>query len=147
MKITIIVFSPSGNTLTSAKMIKESFTHRGATVQLVDFTRREELADNDSIAAYLEKVVKPHDILVIGGPIYVGHIQENVKKIIKALPLPNKKWSSFVIPFASYGGVHSSIALKEAAKLLKKRDRVNIAGLKIAAPHSLTKHFNFIFEI
>ncbi len=143
MRITIIVFSPSGNTLTTAKLLEQSFLKRNAQVQLLDFTGRKEIADQKSIAKYLNDTVDSHDVLCIGGPVYSGHLQENVKNIIKALPLPNEKWSSLVVPFVSYGGVHSSIALKEGGALLRKRKRKNISGLKIAASHSLTKKFPF----
>ena len=143
MKITIIVFSPSGNTLTSAKLIERSFLKREAQVQLLDLTGRKEIAGQKSIVKYLNDIVNPHDILCIGGPVYAGHLQENVKNIIKALPLPDEKWSPLVVPFVSYGGVHSSIALKEAGILLRKRKRKNISGMKIAASHSLTKKFPF----
>jgi ferredoxin/NAD(P)H-dependent FMN reductase len=143
LKITIIVFSPSGNTLTTAKLFEQSFSKRKAQVQLINFTARKEIADQKSIAKYLNDTVTPHDVLCIGGPVYAGHLQENVKNIIKALPLPDEKWGSMVVPFISYGGVHSSVALKEAGILLRKRNRKNISGVKIAASHSLTKKFEF----
>ncbi len=69
----------------------------------------------------MNDTVSPHDVLCIGGPVYAGHLQENVKNIIKALPLPDEKWGSMAVPFVSYGGVHSSVALKEAGILLRKR--------------------------
>ena len=143
LKITIIVFSPSGNTLTTASLFEQSFLKRNAQVQLINFTARKEIADQRSITKYLNETVSPHDILCIGGPVYAGHLQENVKNIINALPLPDQKWGSLVVPFISYGGIHSSIALKEAGSLLRKRKRKNIAGVKIAASHSLTKKFEF----
>ena len=143
MKITIIVFSPAQNTLTTAQLLEQSFLKRNAQVQLIDFTGRKELADQASITNYLQEKVKTHDILCIGGPVYAGHLQENVKNIIKALPLPDEKWGVLVVPFVTYGGVHSSVALKEAGKMLKKRERKNIAGMKITAFHSLTKNFSF----
>jgi len=143
LKITIIVFSPSGNTLSVAKLFEQSFLKRNAQVQLINFTRRKEIADQKSIAKYLNDIVNPHDVLCIGGPVYAGHLQENVKNIIKALPLPDDKWGSLTVPFISYGGVHSSVALKEAGVLLRKRNRKNISGVKIAASHSLTKKFEF----
>jgi len=147
LKITIIVFSPSGNTLATAKLLKQSFLNRDSEVQLINFTGRREVSDQKSIAEYLENIVNPHDILCIGGPVYSGHLQENVKKIINALPLPDKKWSTYVIPFVTYGGVHSSVALKEAGNLLRERKRKNILGMKIASSHSLTrKDFPFIIN-
>ena len=143
MKITIIVFSPAQNTLVTAQLLEQSFLKRNAQVQLIDFTARKELADQASITSYLQEKVKTHDLLCIGGPVYAGHLQENVKNIIKALPLPDEKWGVLVVPFVTYGGVHSSVALKEAGKMLKKRERKNIAGMKITAFHSLTKNFSF----
>ena len=143
LKITVIVFSPSGNTLTTAKLFEQSFLKRNAQVQLINFTARKEIGDQKSIAKHLKDTVNPHDVLCIGGPVYAGHLQENVKNIIKALPLPDEKWSPLVVPFISYGGVHSSVALKEAGSLLRKRMRKNISGVKIAASHSLTKKFEF----
>jgi len=143
LKVTIIVFSPSGNTLTTAKLFEQSFLKRDAQVQLINFTAIKEIADQKSIAKYLNDTVDPHDVLCIGGPVYAGHLQENVKSIIKALPLPDEKWSPLVVPFVSYGGVHSSIALKEAGALLRKRKRKNISGVKIAASHSLVTKFPF----
>jgi len=143
LKITIIVFSPSGNTLFTAKLFEQSFLKRGAQVQLINFTARKELTDQESIIRYLNDRVNPHDVLCIGGPVYSGHLQENVKNIIKALPLPDAKWGSLAIPFISYGGVHSSVALKEAGTLFRKKGRKSISGVKIAASHSLTKKFDF----
>ena len=143
LKITIIVFSPSGNTLSTAKLFEQSFLKRDAQVQLINFTARKELTDQESIVKYLNDTVNPHDVLCIGGPVYAGHLQENVKNIIKALPLPDAKWGSLTVPFISYGGVHSSVALKEAGALLRKKGRKSITGVKIAASHSLTKKFDF----
>jgi len=143
MKITIIVFSPSGNTLAIAKLIKKSFLSRNSDVQVLDLTRKKEITCQNSIENFLKEKGTAHDILFIGGPVYSGHLQESVKNIIKALPSPNDKWSSLAIPFVTYGGIHSSIALKESGELLKKSGRKNIFGLKIATSHSLVKRFSF----
>lgn len=143
MKVAIIVFSPSGNTLKAAKLIEKSFVSRDAKVRLLNITAKKDIANQESIVNYLNVCVESHDLLFIGGPVYAGHLQNNVKKIIKALPLPDEKWAPLVVPFVTYGGVHSSIALKEAGALLKQRERKNIAGLKIAASHSLTQKFPF----
>jgi len=143
LKITIIIFSPSGNTLSAAKLLEQRFLMRESQVQLINFTARKEISDQESIIRYLNERVNPHDVLFIGGPVYAGHLQQNVKDIIKALPMPDSKWGSLAVPFISYGGVHSSIALKEAGALLRKKGRKNISGMKIAASHSLTKKFDF----
>lgn len=143
MKIAILVFSPSGNSLTTAQLIEQSFFKRNVQVQVHDVSRCKDIASQAGLTQHLKDQINPHDVLLIGGPVYAGHLQENVKKIIKAIPLPDEKWGTLAVPFVTYGGVHSSIALKEAAALLRKRNRKNILGLKIAASHSLTKKFPF----
>lgn len=143
LRVAIIVFSPSGNTLSTAESIEQSFLSRGAHVQVLNLTGKKEINHRASIIRYLKETVKPHDVLCIGGPVYAGHLQQNVKNIIKCLPSPNATWGSLSVPFVSYGGIHSSVALKEAGALLRNKGRKNILGIKIAASHSLTQKFDF----
>lgn len=138
IKVAIIVFSPSGSTLKTAKMMEKSMIARGIQVQLLDITRNETVFRENKMAQYLEEYVEPHDLICVGSPVYAGHFEGNVLKIIKALPYPDKKWGKLAVPFVTYGGLHSSIALMEAGKLLIERKRKSIAGMKIAAFHTLT---------
>lgn len=139
MKICIIVFSPSGHTLGTAERMIEIMLERGIEAQLLNITGKEKIFREDHLSEYLDREVKEHDIICIGGPVYAGHMEFNVKKIIEALPGVDSKWGKLAVPFVTYGGVHSSIALKEAGNLLFKKGRINVLGLKVAAFHTLTR--------
>ena len=139
MKVAIIVFSPSGHTLQAANIFKEELERKGARVQLVNTTKNPNYLNESSIKKQLESDLDAHDVLLIGGPIYAGHMEGHILRIIKRLPEVGGKFGALAVPFATYGGVHSSVALEEMGKLLKKQNRKSILGVKIAAEHTLTK--------
>ena len=142
MRVCSIVFSPSGHTLDVAERMKQVMEKRYMTVQLINITGEQQIFKENKLREYLEAKVMPHDVLCIGGPVYAGHLESNVIRLIRALPSINNKWGGLVIPFITYGGVHSSIALKEAGDLLYKSGRKNIMGMKIACFHTLTATFD-----
>lgn len=141
MRISIIVFSPSGNTLSIAESIHRKFENVGDKVQLLNISGEEIIFRQGGIRQYLDDNIESHDLLLIGSPVYAHHLQYHVINLIKNLPLPNSIWSKDVIPFISYGGISSGLALAEATKLLEKKDRIVIGKLKIVASHRMTKAF------
>ncbi|MBN2039807.1 MAG: EFR1 family ferrodoxin [Spirochaetes bacterium] len=138
MNVSIVVFSPSGHTLKAAEMIKKAFEEKNSNVRLNDVTGKEEFLYGDCIKENLVKVLGEHDVLFIGGPIYAGHIEKNLVKIIQSLPSAGKEYSSLAVPFVTYGGVHSSVALEEMGRYLRKQKRKSVLGIKIAAAHTLS---------
>jgi NAD-dependent dihydropyrimidine dehydrogenase PreA subunit len=143
MKTAIIVFSPSGHTLKVAEMMEQSMTDKGMQVQLLDITRNKRIFRENRMEQYLEEKVEPHDLVCVGGPVYAGHFEGNAMNTIKALPDPDKTWGKLAIPFISYGGLHSSIALMEAGNLFHESGRKNISGMKIASFHTLSTALSF----
>ena len=141
MKAAIIVFSPSGNTLKVAKMLEKSLAIKNITVQIVDISRSESLSQPHRLQQFLQEHVEAHDVLCIGSPVYAHHLQYHVKDVIAALPDAKNGWGKFAVPFVSYGGITSGIALEEAGKLLKKSGRLVVAGMKISASHRMTRAF------
>ncbi len=141
MRISIIVFSPSGNTLSIAESIRQKFKNVGDKVQLLNISGEEIIFRQGGIRQYLDEKIEPHDLLLMGSPVYAHHLQYHVINLIKNLPLPNSIWSKEVIPFISYGGISSGLALAEATKLLEKTDRIVIGKLKIVASHRMTRAF------
>ena len=139
MKTAIIIFSPSGNTLKVAKMLEEYLLENNVRVQIVDITRIKEIFRYRTFGQYLRDHVEEHDVLCIGSPVYAHHLHYNVQDLIKSLPPVGNGWGRFSIPFITYGGINSGIALQEAGNLLKKTGRIPIAGMKINSQHSLTK--------
>ena len=64
-----------------------------------------------------------------------------MKDLIRALPAAGNGWGKFAVPFVTYGGITSGIALEEAGKLLKKSGRIVVAGMKVCAAHRMTRAF------
>ena len=138
MKVVIIVFSPTGNTLKVGNMLRETLMSRGAEVQLIDIARNKKVFRRQKIKEYLKETIEDHDVLCIGGPVYAHHLHYNVKNIIKSLPSPGNGWGRLAVPFITYGSINSGIALSEAAKLLKKSGRITVAGMKVNSCHCFT---------
>lgn len=141
MKITIIQFSPSSYTQKVTSMLVTELRKREQEVQLINMNGDNDFFIKKDIHEFLRKNVKQHDVLLIGGPVYAHHLQYHVQDLIKALPKPNNIWGKYAIPYVCYGGISSGIALKEAANLLSRSGRIIHAGMKVSAPHSMTRAF------
>ena len=139
MRVCILVFSPSGHTHSISKELRDRLVRQGAEVQLLNLTCKIRDMETAGISAYLEESVLPHDVLFMGSPVYAGHFESHGLKIIRNLPEVNRKWGRIAVPFVSYGGIHSSIALSEAGRGLNRRGRINAFGFKICSFHTLTK--------
>lgn len=141
MKAVIIEFSPSGNTNKVGELLKSKLEKNDITVQVINIARNKEYFFADNKHSFLKNVVKEHDILFIGAPVYAHHLQYHVKELIENLPEPQRGWGKIAIPFVTYGGVSSGIALDEAGKLLRKTGRKVLAGMKVSSSHHMTKVF------
>jgi len=119
-------------------MLEKSLLDRDMEVQLIDITRNKAFSEKN-LEGYLKKEVKAHDLICVGSPVYAHHLHYNVKKIIRSLPRPGNGWGGLAVPFITYAGINSGVALYEAAKLLKKSGRTVVSGMKINSAHSLTK--------
>jgi ferredoxin/flavodoxin len=139
MKAAIIVFSPTGNTLKVAGMLEDNLKHNCIEVQLLDITRNEKLFHGKRYENFLNENIKKHDVLLVGAPVYAHHMQYNMIDIIKSLPKVDEKWGKLAVPFVTYGGISSGIALYEAAKNLKKTGRNVVLGMKINAFHVMSR--------
>lgn len=142
MKITVIQFSSSGNTEKVSSAIREVLEEDGtATVQVVDLARDASFFGGGRAADVLERVA-PHDVLMVGGPVFAHHLQYHVQDLIRLLPRPDgRRWGSVAIPFVTYGGLSSGIALEEAGQLLRRSGRTVVGGLKVSAAHRMTRAF------
>ena len=139
MKIAIIQFSPSGNTFKVSELIKRELEQRNLEVQLLDITGKKEFFIEKNIQKFLADNVGKHDVLLIGSPVYANHLQYHVQDLITSLPKPNDIWGKYAIPYVTYGGISSGIALKEAGELLKISKRIVPTGMKVSAPHRMTR--------
>jgi ferredoxin/flavodoxin len=139
LNVSIIVFSPTGNTLKVAGMLEKNLKEKGVQVQLLDITRNGKLFHGKRYNVFLHLYVQKHDVLVIGAPVYAHHMHYNMLDVVKSLPKVDDKWGKFAIPFITYGGISSGIALYEAAKILRKTGRTVVSGMKINAFHVMSR--------
>jgi len=135
MNVTIIVFSPTGNTRKVGQMLEESLRGGGTSVQLLDITRRHDLFAEGGFTEFLREEVEPHDVLCVGGPVYAHHMQHTVLDLVKALDPPRRRREAYAVPFATYGTVSSGVALAETARLLHRSGRLPALAMKIDARH------------
>ena len=92
MDITIIQFSPSGNTAMVAGGIADALRLLpGTRVQLVDITGDELFFSPGGIGRFLESRISRHDLLLIAAPVYAHHLQYHMKDLLSALPRPDGK--------------------------------------------------------
>jgi len=139
MKVSIVVFSPSGNTLRTAAMLREELKKRSTAVQLLDLTRNGRLFEAENTQSLLEELVDEHEVLCVGGPVYAHHLHYNVLRIISSLPRPFGKWGRIAIPFVTYGTISSGISLREAAAALRRSGRITPFAMKAEAFHCMSR--------
>ena len=60
------------------------------------------------------------------------------------LPLIDK--TQYAVSFVTFGGINSGEALHDAEKLLRKKGRTVVAGLKVNSEHCLSKAFKTDFN-
>jgi len=139
MRVLIIVFSPAGSTMKIAALLEERLIAANNQVQLLNITANKAMFKDGKIKETLAAQVKDHDLIFFGSPVYEKHIEWYVKQVFKQLPKPDTKWGRLAIPFVTYGGVSSGVALLEAVKLLKKSGRTTVAAMKIESSHIVSK--------
>lgn len=141
MRVQVICFSPSGNTLEVSSEIQRQLTSRNIPCEVTNMTADPQGVLSKAWSSSLRNRVKPHDILIVGGPVYAHHLHYTVQDLLQCLPPPDSVWGKMAIPFVTYGGISSGIALKEAGALLHKAGRTVIAGMKVSSSHRMTRAF------
>lgn len=135
-RVAILVFSPGGNTLKAAQMAESALSERGFEVQLLDVTAAKVINDKGKLKNFLVSEVKPHDLIMAGGPVYENRLDKLTLRIIKSLPEPdNDKWGRLCAPFVSWGGVTSGIGLHQAAKAFRSTGRRVVLAFKVEGFH------------
>lgn len=137
----MITFSPSGNTEMIGRMIQTKLKANHNTVQFINLAIDKTYMASHNKMIILNHLVKRHDILIIGSPVYAHHLQYHVKELIEMIPNAEGKWGEVVVPFVTYGGISSGIALEEAGKLLTKGKRKVLCGAKFSTSHKMTRAF------
>lgn len=129
-KAMIVYCSPAGTTRHVARVMLRQCHSLGIDVQEVDLAHR--LARDDILAT----IARAQDdlCLFVGSPVYVSHAVPPVMDFIARLPagtaLP-------VIPFVTWGGACSGMALFEMGTALEEKGMLPVGAAKILAVHSM----------
>lgn len=141
MKISIVTFSPSGHTGKVASILKDVLVQRHHQVEHLEMARKKIIDQPQALQTYLADSLGDPDLLMVGGPVYVGHLQAKTMQVIKALPRPSRWTGKAAVPFVTWGGRTTGLALKEAAQALRETGRFNVMGLKFLSYHTMSKGF------
>ena len=137
MKAIFLVFSPSGHTLLAAQQFMSSLEGKGIMCRMINITKNDNYIHECTLKQTLAKDLDEHQLLVPCAPVYAGHCEGNILRVIRSLPLQTDNQIP-AIPLVTYGGVHSSVAPEEMGRSLRSRNYTPIMGVKIAAEHTLT---------
>jgi ferredoxin len=127
--VSVIVFSPFGNTLKIGEYIQKVFTDSYQQCKLFNLTGK----SWREISTFNYSLIEKDNLLVIGSPIYSWKVVEAIKKFIDNLP---KNRNCKIALFTTYGMI-TGYALLQGANLLQKRGYKVLACLKVAARHSM----------
>ena len=124
----IVFFSPAGTTRRVALHIEHCLAERGITARLVDLG----LPAGGPVQAGGLGLDGPC-CLWIGSPVYCDHALPLVAEWIEGLKPSARGWA---VPFVTWGGVTSGLALPELADLLQTRGFQTVGAAKVLAEHS-----------
>ncbi|MBU4011312.1 MAG: EFR1 family ferrodoxin, partial [Proteobacteria bacterium] len=130
IKSFVIYCSPSGTTKHVSKYIEKTLKELNSDIFIQDIGKeRNRFFALDQIKAAKEKIC-----LYIGTPVYAGHAVLPVMAFINELP---ETITGFAVPFATWGGVCSGVALWEMGEKLLEKGYKIAAASKVGAVHSM----------
>ncbi|MFH2043815.1 MAG: EFR1 family ferrodoxin [Pseudomonadota bacterium] len=135
IKYFIIYCSPSGTTEHVAKHIEKTLKGLDVDVFLRDVGKENDrLFVLDQIKAAQDKATNDEICLYVGTPVYGGHAVLPTITFLKKLC---ESKNCFAVPFVTWGGVCSGVALWEMGKKLLEKGYNLAAALKVGAVHSM----------
>jgi ferredoxin len=129
-KIFIAFCSPAGSTRHVATVIENTFIRLAAEVHRLDLAQK---GNHDGFISRISKA-GPNDCLFVGSPVYRDTAVPPIMNFIDSLPNMD---SCHTVPFVTWGGAFSGIALWQMGRALEKRGFYLAGGAKILAVHSM----------
>lgn len=127
----IVYLSPAGTTRRVAERIALRLEEQGRTAAIIDLASLDEPGRWDVCLADWPQ----HCCLWLGTPVYCDHALPQLEAFVRSLPHTEV---GFAVPFATWGGVTSGLALPELAALLKSQGYQPLGAAKVMAEHSST---------
>ncbi len=130
-KSFIFYCSPAGTTRHAAKVIESKLKLGKREVTVCEIGK-----DEKQLTQVLRNLAETEGkvSVFIGSPVYASHALPLIVDLIERLPAKNQ---SYAVPFATWGGATSGLALEEMGAALAARGYGVIAAAKILAVHSL----------
>jgi len=129
-KAFVVYCSPAGTTHHVSQVIVNKLQELKVEVIECDLSKK---FRETAIITKINRV-KNNACLFVGSPVYVSHAIPPVMNFIARLP---KNSQMPAVPFVTWGGATSGIALYEMGKALAEKNMTVIGGAKILAKHSM----------
>ncbi|TFF88203.1 MAG: 4Fe-4S ferredoxin [Promethearchaeota archaeon] len=125
MKISIIYFSPTGNTALIADKLEETLLdlNISISIEIKDITIKEKRKKIN---------FKEYDLIFFGFPVYGWVAPELIKNWLKTIEGYNKPASIFF----TYGGINSGVAINETIQLLSEKNFNVISAAEFVTSHT-----------
>ena len=126
----IVYISPAGTTEAVARTIETRLTALGESCTACNLGKKPSSpADIRSALAG-----NTETLLFVGSPVYSSHAVPTIISFIDQLPAVKNSWS---VPFVTWGGATSGVALHEMGERLLSRGVALAGAAKVMAVHSL----------
>ena len=126
----IVCISPAGTTEAVARTIEARLRALGESSTVWNMgTKKSRSADMHALLAGEDET-----LLFVGSPVYSSHAVPTIISFIDQLPAVKNSWA---VPFITWGGATSGVALHEMGKSLLGRGFTLAGAAKVMAVHSL----------
>ncbi len=129
MNHVIVYCSPNSSTRHVAEVIADRLLELGHSA--VSFDLGQKIGRQGALGWRRE--YQTPNCLWVGSPVYVDHLVPPVERFVLALP---RESTSYAVPFVTWGGVSSGVALYELGQLLNEKGCVLLGAAKVLAVHS-----------
>ena len=130
----VVYSSPAGTTRHVSQVIATALNDLGCKSEVNDLGNRN---DRSKLNSQI-KDIEDSCCLWIGSPVYAGHAVPPIMDFISKLPVSK---GSYAVPFVTWGGVSSGVALHEMGKMLGEKGYTILGAAKILAVHSMMWQF------
>jgi len=130
-KSFIFYCSPAGTTRHVAEVMGKKLAGYGRQVAVCTLGKEEQKLS--AIMREIEATKEPV-CLFIGSPVYSSHALPLVIDFIARLP---QRRQAYAVPFATWGGATSGLALAEMGEALRAREYGLVGAARVVAVHSL----------
>jgi ferredoxin len=130
-KTLIFYCSPAGTTRHAAEVIAKNLQSKQQETVICEIGR-----DEPHLTQVLQSLADTDEQLVvfIGSPVYASHALPLIMELIDRLPVKDQVYA---VPFVTWGGATSGLALEEMEAALTAKGYGVIAAAKVLAVHSL----------